>query len=67
MGCLAETAIRPVFAQIRTIRSFIVDIRQRHVVKIMRTLRATQGERMVINWTTDEAVGVHLHGYDIKV
>lgn len=30
-------------------------------------VRAKEGESLVLNWTTDEAVELHLHGYDIEL
>lgn len=29
-------------------------------------IRVGQGDEVILRWTTDEAVGVHLHGYDIE-
>lgn len=31
------------------------------------TLRVTEGNRIELVWTTDEAVELHLHGYDIEL
>jgi len=57
----------PVSARNAVIRSFNLDIYKRRIAKSLRTLRVDEGERVVINWTTDEAVEVHLHGYDIEL
>ncbi len=64
---LAGFAARPSRAQTGATRSFDLDIRQRRVDKARRTVRVTQGDRVVLNWTTDEAVELHLHGYDISL
>ena len=29
--------------------------------------RVTQGDAVTLRWSTDEAVSVHLHGYDLKL
>lgn len=60
-------AAGPVAAQTAATRSFDLDIRRRRVDKARRTIRVTRGDRVVLNWTTDEAVELHLHGYDIPL
>ena len=47
-------------------RTFTLDIRERQVGVTSRTIRVTQGDAVTIRWTTDEAVALHLHGYDIE-
>ena len=42
-----------------------LEIRKRKVTAAKKTIRITEGEEVQINWTTDETVGLHLHGYDI--
>ncbi len=48
------------------VRTFEVDIRQGHVPKDMRTIKVEQGDMVRIRITSDEAVSLHLHGYDIE-
>jgi uncharacterized protein YndB with AHSA1/START domain len=43
------------------------NIRHGKVPAGQRTLRVTEGTRVELRWTTDEAVELHLHGYDIKI
>jgi hypothetical protein len=31
-----------------------------------RVIRVGQGDEVILRWTTDRAVAVHLHGYDIE-
>jgi hypothetical protein len=31
-----------------------------------RVLRATKGERVAIEWSTDKPVAVHIHAYDVE-
>jgi hypothetical protein len=47
-------------------QTFSLEIRARKVVGTARTLRVKQGETALLRWTTDEAVVLHLHGYDIE-
>lgn len=47
-------------------RSFELTIKQRAVTG-KKVVRVKQGEAVRLNWTTDEAVSLHLHGYDIEV
>jgi protein SCO1/2 len=46
--------------------SFDLKIERRKVVGGVKTVRVKQGEQVWLRWTTDEAVTVHLHGYDIE-
>jgi len=47
-------------------RNFQLKITGRKVSNSDRTIKVTEGDRIEIVWTTDEAVEIHLHGYDIK-
>jgi FtsP/CotA-like multicopper oxidase with cupredoxin domain len=47
-------------------RSFELRIERRRVPQAQRTLRATEGERVELRWTSDESLVLHLHGYDIE-
>lgn len=38
----------------------------RTITDEQKTPRVTQGDRVALRWTTDEATLVHLHGYDIE-
>ncbi|MEE9544850.1 MAG: hypothetical protein V3V55_04535 [Rhodospirillales bacterium] len=48
-------------------RSFALDIRHGKVPLALRTIRVTEGDRVKLRWTADEAVELHLHGYDIEL
>lgn len=49
-------------------RTIGLEIRKRKVTAVKnKTIRVTEGETIQIDWTTDETVGLHLHGYDIEV
>ena len=45
--------------------TIVLEIRNRKVTTANKTIRITEGEEVQIEWTTDEAVDLHLHGYDI--
>ena len=47
------------------VRILSVSIEMRKVVG-KRTIRVTQGDRVQLNWQTDEKVELHLHGIDQK-
>ena len=56
----------PVMAQTDpVVRILSVAIEMRKVVG-KRTIRVTQGDRVQLNWQTDEKVELHLHGIDQK-
>ena len=56
----------PVIAQTDpAVRILTVSIEMRKVVG-KRTIRVTQGDRVQLNWQTDEKVELHLHGIDQK-
>lgn len=52
-------------AESETRRTISLEIRKRKVTATKKTIRITEGEEVQIDWTTDETVGLHLHGYDI--
>jgi hypothetical protein len=47
-------------------RSFELRIERRRVAQAQRVLRATEGERVELRWTSDESLVLHVHGYDIE-
>ena len=44
-----------------------VAIENRAVAGEQSVLRFTEGERVRVRWTTDEAAEIHVHGYDLFV
>jgi hypothetical protein len=46
-------------------QQFSLKIAKRQIEKKPPTIRVKQGDKVVLNWTTDEAVKLHLHGYDL--
>lgn len=47
-------------------RTIEVLIEGRRVAADMQTIRITEGETVELRWISDEAVELHLHGYDLK-
>jgi hypothetical protein len=41
-------------------------IRNGDLSKEMRVIRVRQGDDVTLRWTTDAALTIHLHGYDIE-
>ncbi len=46
-------------------RAFNLEIREGKVTAVNKTIRVTEGEDVHIEWVTDKAVELHMHGYDI--
>jgi hypothetical protein len=47
------------------VRRFELVIHDRELTSEQRTIRVDQGDLVELTWITDEAVELHLHGYDI--
>ena len=58
--------LRSTWAQTRENQIFALDIRSGHVVADKRTIRVTQDDWVELRWTANEAVELHLHGYNIR-
>jgi hypothetical protein len=48
------------------VREFDISIRDRRVEGSASTIRVKRGETVLLRWRTDEAVSLHVHGYDIR-
>lgn len=48
------------------VRTFEIQIAERRVPQGQRVLRATEGERVELRWSSDEPLVLHLHGYEIE-
>ncbi len=48
-------------------RSYKLQIEKRKLAGSPNTLRVTRGEIVELQWTTDEATTLHLHGYNIEL
>ena len=48
-------------------KHFDISIQARKVVLEEATVQVTRGDKLVLTWTSDEAVKLHLHGYDIAL
>lgn len=68
LGLALPTALaRAVSAQEAAPRVIEVRIENRQVVEPKAAITATQGEVIELRWTSDEAVELHLHGYDMEL
>jgi len=47
-------------------KSFDVALASGKVPAERRTLRVAKGDRVVLRWTSDRAIALHLHGYDVE-
>ena len=47
--------------------SIDLSINNRALTSETKTIKVTEGQDVEINWTTDEKVLLHLHGYNISV
>ena len=48
------------------VREFEISIRDRRVEGSASTLRVKRGETVLLRWRSDEAVSLHVHGYDMR-
>jgi hypothetical protein len=64
---LPATLIRSAVAQESSKRVIEVRIENRKVVAPNEAIRITLGAVIELRWTSDEAVKLHLHGYDIEL
>ncbi|HEX9770459.1 MAG TPA: copper chaperone PCu(A)C [Kiloniellales bacterium] len=62
-----ETAAGAVVAQKAPQQVIDVRIENRQVVAPEAAIRITEGDLVELRWTSDEAVELHLHGYDIEL
>ncbi|MBL6951738.1 MAG: hypothetical protein ISR50_03840 [Alphaproteobacteria bacterium] len=63
-GLMAVSGAGSARAQNR--RAISLEIRDGRVAVAEKTIRVNEGEEINIKWTTDAAVELHLHGYDIQ-
>lgn len=47
-------------------REFEISIVGRRVEGATATIRVKRGESVILRWRTDEAVSLHVHGYDLR-
>ena len=66
-GSLVPSAlIRAAIAQDGPRRVIEARIENRKVVAPGEAIRVTEGDVLELRWTSDEAVELHLHGYDLE-
>jgi hypothetical protein len=47
-------------------RAFDLAVRNGELPAELRVVRVRQGDEVTLRWTTDKALAIHLHGYDIE-
>jgi hypothetical protein len=47
------------------VREFDISVRDRRVEGSASTLQVKRGETVLLHWRSDEAVSLHVHGYDL--
>jgi len=47
-------------------RVFELSIRAGQIAESPRVIRVNQGDDVTLRWTTDRAMTIHLHGYDLE-
>ena len=62
----AWLAVGVVGAAIAESRTFELAIRSGRLSESQRLLRVRQGDEVVLRWTADRTVALHLHGYDLE-
>jgi len=68
MGLLVSgTLMGGAVAQETSPRVIEVRIENRKVVAPEEAIRITQGDVVELRWSSDEAVELHLHGYDVEL
>lgn len=48
-------------------RAFELAVRNGELPVELRVVRVRQGDEVTLRWTTDKALAIHLHGYDIEM
>jgi hypothetical protein len=52
---------------VEDVKVFNLHIEKRHIKSGLKKIVVKQGQQVKIIWYTDEAVDIHLHGYDIEL
>ena len=67
-GIVAASAfVRVAGAGDRKTRVFDIALRDGMIADADTTIRVTEGDKVELRWSSDGAVGLHLHGYDIEI
>lgn len=63
---MPSALIRTAFAQNSPRQVIEARIEKREVVAPQEAIRITEGDVVELRWTSDEAVDLHLHGYNVE-
>ncbi len=64
---LAWVATVPIAGAVAAELTFVLRIDRGRVPDNMRMIRVKQGDVVRLQWSTDQPVTLHLHGYDIEI
>ena len=67
IGTLVVCAFAPGATEAEEVRRFDPQLAGRRIAKGPTTLRVTQGDMVEMQWTTDQPVRLHVHGYEIEL
>lgn len=56
-----------VIAQPGQRRTFALNVKSGRVTASNRTIKVREGDRVELRWIADEALALHLHGYDVRL
>jgi len=65
--CLIILLCLPISTTLAAERVFDIGIEQREVTSPGDVLRVVKGDTVILRWHSDEAVELHMHGYDIPL
>jgi hypothetical protein len=65
-GLAAGLALAVIRGAVAEPRVFELAIESGRLPETQRLVRIRQGEEIILKWTADQPVTVHLHGYDIE-
>jgi hypothetical protein len=66
-GALMVCVFAPEVTEAGQVRRFDLQLAGRRITKGPSTMRVTQGDRVEMQWTTDQPVRLHLHGFDVEL
>ena len=66
-GCLIAWLALSGAAMAEEVKRFDLAIAERILVSGGPTIQVTEGDRVELVWSSDEAVELHLHGYDLEL
>ncbi len=63
---LALIGLSAALAQAEEVRRFDLRVEAGKLVGSDRTIRVTEGDRVELRWSSDQKLGIHMHGYHLE-